>query len=119
MTSFSRWCRSPEYSFKCHLKSICHISLGIAFKDLRRCEEVAEREGFEPPDPCGSTVFKTAAIDRSATSPKLLTLYHNRRHFTTVYVPETYSRVSPPGTVTVAVVFAGIVKDHIHLPSSP
>ena len=32
----------------------------------------AEREGFEPPEPLGSTVFKTAAIDRSATSPKLL-----------------------------------------------
>ena len=30
----------------------------------------AEREGFEPPDPCGSTVFKTAAIDHSATSPR-------------------------------------------------
>ncbi len=33
---------------------------------------MAEREGFEPPDPCGSAVFKTAAFDRSATSP------HNR-----------------------------------------
>jgi hypothetical protein len=31
--------------------------------------ELAEREGFEPPDPCGSTVFKTAALNRSATSP--------------------------------------------------
>ena len=30
---------------------------------------LAEREGFEPPDPCRSTVFKTAAIDRSAISP--------------------------------------------------
>ena len=30
---------------------------------------LAEREGFEPPEPCGSTVFKTAAFDRSATSP--------------------------------------------------
>ena len=27
----------------------------------------AEEEGFEPPEPCGSTVFKTAAFDRSAT----------------------------------------------------
>ena len=27
----------------------------------------AEEEGFEPPEPCGSTVFKTAALDRSAT----------------------------------------------------
>ena len=30
---------------------------------------LAEREGFEPPDPRGSTVFKTAAFDHSATSP--------------------------------------------------
>ncbi len=30
---------------------------------------VAEREGFEPPSPCGLTVFKTAAFNRSATSP--------------------------------------------------
>ena len=31
---------------------------------------LAEREGFEPPDPRRSTVFKTAAIDHSAISPK-------------------------------------------------
>jgi hypothetical protein len=30
---------------------------------------IAEREGFEPPVPCSTTVFKTAAIDHSATSP--------------------------------------------------
>ena len=30
---------------------------------------LAESEGFEPPDPCGSTVFKTAAFDHSASSP--------------------------------------------------
>ena len=29
----------------------------------------AEREGFEPPEVLPSTVFKTAAIDRSAISP--------------------------------------------------
>ena len=29
----------------------------------------AEREGFEPPVPCGTTVFKTVAIDHSAISP--------------------------------------------------
>lgn len=32
-------------------------------------KNMAEREGFEPPGPCGPTVFKTAAIDLSATSP--------------------------------------------------
>ena len=32
---------------------------------------IAEREGFEPPEPLSSTVFKTAAIDHSAISPCL------------------------------------------------
>ena len=32
--------------------------------------DFAEREGFEPPNPCRSTVFKTAAIDHSAIFPK-------------------------------------------------
>lgn len=36
---------------------------------LRRLLILAEKEGFEPPDPCRSTVFKTAAIDHSAISP--------------------------------------------------
>jgi hypothetical protein len=30
---------------------------------------LADGEGFEPPDPFGSTVFKTAALNRSATHP--------------------------------------------------
>jgi len=30
---------------------------------------LAESEGFEPPDLLQSTVFKTAAIDHSASSP--------------------------------------------------
>ena len=30
---------------------------------------MAEKEGFEPPVPRGTTVFKTAAIDHSAISP--------------------------------------------------
>ena len=30
---------------------------------------MAESEGFEPPEPFGSTVFKTAAFDHSAISP--------------------------------------------------
>ncbi len=38
---------------------------------------MAEREGFEPPDLLQSTVFKTAALNRSATSPKVM------RDFTT------------------------------------
>ena len=35
---------------------------------------LAEREGFEPPVPCSTTVFKTAAIDHSAISPLLVGL---------------------------------------------
>ena len=32
-------------------------------------EFIAEAEGFEPPVHCCTTVFKTAAIDHSATPP--------------------------------------------------
>jgi hypothetical protein len=31
-----------------------------------------EEEGFEPPVPCGTTVFKTVAINHSATPPSHL-----------------------------------------------
>ena len=32
-------------------------------------DSVAEREGFEPPVPCSTPVFKTGAFDHSAISP--------------------------------------------------
>jgi hypothetical protein len=35
-------------------------------------KKLAEREGFEPPVGHPTTVFKTAAFDRSATSPSRL-----------------------------------------------
>ena len=38
----------------------------------------AEREGFEPPEPLSSTVFKTAAIDHSAISPVVFNMFCNR-----------------------------------------
>ena len=49
----------------------------------------AEKEGFEPPEACTSTVFKTAAIDHSAISPLqkynfldyLKMLFQNLWHF--------------------------------------
>ena len=41
---------------------------GLAARSRRRWA-MAEEEGFEPPEPFGSTVFKTAAIDHSATPP--------------------------------------------------
>ena len=39
---------------------------------------LAERQGFEPRVPRGTTVFKTAAIDHSAISPKFLISLTNR-----------------------------------------
>ncbi len=33
--------------------------------------EMAEAVGFEPTEPCGSTVFKTAAFNLSATPPRM------------------------------------------------
>ena len=36
------------------------------------CYHLAEAEGFEPQDALTSTVFKTAAFDRSAKPPRLL-----------------------------------------------
>ena len=37
---------------------------------LRVCESlITEQEGFEPPVPFGTTVFKTVALSRSATAP--------------------------------------------------
>ena len=36
---------------------------------LNNSEESAEEEGFEPPDLLQSIVFKTTAIDHSATPP--------------------------------------------------
>ena len=43
---------------------------------------MAEKVGFEPTEPCGSTVFKTAAFDHSATSPQLRKNTRTKRHLT-------------------------------------
>ena len=32
-------------------------------------KKLAEGEGFEPPVPCGTAIFKTAALNHSATLP--------------------------------------------------
>ena len=42
---------------KCPIKKMGHLFV------------LAENVGFEPTVPCGTTVFKTAAIDHSANSP--------------------------------------------------
>ena len=47
------------------LQPLEHLSMGC------RLLLEAERQGFEPRVPRGTTVFKTAAIDHSATSPEL------------------------------------------------
>ena len=44
---------------------------------LMLASNLAESEGFEPPDLLQSTVFKTAAIDHSANSPE----YRRYRRF--------------------------------------
>ena len=54
-------------------------NFGIFFGELKKksgsqipvSHFFAESEGFEPPDPLRSTVFKTAAFDHSANSPIL------------------------------------------------
>ncbi len=43
--------------------------IGALADMLQLDTKLAEREGFEPPEGCPSTVFKTAALNRSATSP--------------------------------------------------
>ena len=53
---------------------------------------VAEREGFEPPVPRGTTVFKTAAFDHSAISPerdKSRTFFHSSKTFITNFSENT------------------------------
>ena len=53
---------------------------------------MAEREGFEPPDPFESMVFKTTAFDHSATSPVLF-VYDAIVSF--VYLPGLKRRFPP------------------------
>ena len=56
------------------------VELSVGFQErkvqipVNRCgpiwiESVAERVGFEPTVPCGTTVFETVPIDHSGTSP--------------------------------------------------
>ena len=60
---------------------------------------MAEREGFEPPDRRRSTVFKTAAFDHSATSPKSIVLgYSTFAEYPGAAGPPLYSGLSLPST---------------------
>ena len=47
----------------------------------RQASVDAEREGFEPPERCRSTVFKTAVIDHSTTSPVFSAVWRQNRLF--------------------------------------
>ena len=57
---------TPPTKKKPHKSLICRACPFFVACCLRLS---AEREGFEPPEPRSSTVFKTAAIDHSAISP--------------------------------------------------
>ena len=53
-------------------KSTSSLFIVLVFKEQKRLLSrfiSAEKEGFEPPVHCCTTVFKTAAIDHSAISP--------------------------------------------------
>ena len=50
----------------------------------------AEREGFEPPEPRSSTVFKTAAIAHSAIFPgtKVARIFHSAKSLSRLFPTE-------------------------------
>ena len=54
---------------------------------------IAERQGFEPREPLGSTVFKTAAIDHSAIFPIVLRSNVSFDCFAKVVILLEYTRV--------------------------
>ena len=59
----SRRCHGPP----CKKKTDENLQINLSFHPFL----FAEREGFEPPVPFSTTVFKTAAFDHSAISPRL------------------------------------------------
>lgn len=56
---------------KSPISTFIRAKMGDKFERTDNQLFFAEREGFEPPVPRSTTVFKTAAIDHSATSPYL------------------------------------------------
>ena len=58
-----------------------HCKCGFTVHRFFIRSTLAESEGFEPPEPCGSTVFKTAAIDHSANFPgtKVAPFFHSAK----------------------------------------
>lgn len=51
-----------------NMKEIYKYGNKKAFRNFFQ-KALAEREGFEPPVPLGTTVFKTVVIDHSTISP--------------------------------------------------
>ena len=56
---------------------------------------MAEGEGFEPPVPCGTTVFKTAAFDHSAIPPRSELSYLMEE----IFQPHFHSRFGVPAVL--------------------
>ena len=52
-----------------HTNKLC-VKVCVSFTTRCKSAYIAEREGFEPPVPLSTSVFKTGAIDHSAISPK-------------------------------------------------
>jgi hypothetical protein len=72
---------------------------------------VAEREGFEPPDPFGSTVFKTAAFDHSATSPARAFSRRLKLHASAKAMPACLQTV--PRRLTIASLFGELTMHRL------
>ena len=60
----------PSVSEMCQIRFWRHKKSSTRI-DVSRCCQRADGEGFEPPVPCGTPVFKTGAFDHSATRPSL------------------------------------------------
>ena len=70
---------------------------------------IPEREGFEPPEPCGSTVFKTASFDHSDTSPRRRTC----RSMAPVRLFRLYSQPSKL-SINVQIRRRGMIEVHVY-----
>ena len=59
----------PTSAVVCIAPVLALVSSIIELSCCQFSRNLAEGEGFEPPEACASTVFKTAAFDHSATPP--------------------------------------------------
>ena len=67
-------CFSLMFRMVTYLKTkdlLANLSIYRTKKKVAHATLSAEREGFEPPVPLSTSVFKTDAIDHSAISPKM------------------------------------------------